>query len=333
VSDAETRALVFQLASGSDETTIASAARELGERDVPEDLRERVFAPLLAGTTGWELQRAGARALIAHPRAFELAEPLLRVDGVASHEARMRADSVLRAIEEQLARASEGTAPIPDSRFRALVAEVGRLDPEDRYYADTIERAYQFFAGDNIEPIWRAIEDIYDETKLPILIAGYRTGTEPELPDCYPPGLVSFDHQYGGLSCNQVTMFGYALVPPMLAELRALSDEMWGGSGEQMGANGVTAWNARLAPLFEGQLTEVNEGLVVASNHPRALHGLGIVRFGTRFAPWRPRIVFDADRDMIVDGVFGDDHARALVDIGQRLGLPPCTAAITETSD
>jgi hypothetical protein len=322
----------------SDVTLSLEAARELARRDIPDDVRDRVVAYLAKDLrNGWHTV-AALRALVHHPCAVELAEPLLRVDVVADESVRTRAYHVLAAIEFALARCCETKRPPPDQRFRALAAEAARLDPDLAAFAEMIEQGFRFFDGERVEPRWRMIEHI-DDDALPLIVAGVRLVARelPDIASTYPPGLTLIHHQYGGLSCNQEKAFGYVLAlpddSPMRAALVELNNEIYGGRGDPMESSEIALWNERLAPLFDGTISEISEGLLFADARPAALLGLELVRFGTQIAPWRYNVDTETPRDMIREGHYTDAHERALVDLEQRTGLAACTAVISENSD
>ena len=336
--DDATRELVALLES-DDESITLEAGRVLDDRDVPDDVRDRVIAGLLSGTRRYT-HRAGARALVMHANAFALAEPVLRVDVVADPDTRDRAISVLHAIEAQLARRSlDDRVPLPDPRFRELAAEVARLDPELDGWVQPVINAYRFFAGEDVRPPWLRVEFFPDE-QMPVIVAGVRVSeVQYGIPDGitheYPPGLTAIGHQYGGYSCNQHDLFGYVLVPDpaMHAVLTELTNHLYGSQGEHMGAGERAHWNELLAPLFAGTITEISEGLVLADARPAALVGLEIMRFGTRFAPWRWGIDGMVDKDFVLEGRFTREHERALAALGDKYGLAPQTAAVLENCD
>lgn len=335
--DGATRELVGFL-EASDDSIALEAGRVLDDRDVPDDVRDRVIAFLLEGTR-INTHRAGARALVMHARAFELAEPILRIDAVADEAARNRAVWVLDAIENQLARRTrDSRVPLPDPRFRELAAEVARLSP-DLGWTEGIVDGFRFFAGEHVVPPWRRVEFFPDE-RMPVIVAGVHVGNvQYGIPDGithdYPPGLTAIGHQYGGYSCNQYDLFGYVLVPDpaMHALLTELMNHLYGSQGEHMEAAERATWNERLAPLFAGSITEISEGLVIAETRPAALAGLEIMRFGTRFAPWRWSTDGESDKDLVIAGKFTDEHERALVELEKRFDLAPETAAVLENCD
>jgi hypothetical protein len=330
----------------------ADAARSLFPRLRPEDLRERVAdLPGIvrfedrASLEGWPLRFAAMALLSQDPRkAFEEAEPLLRMPALATSMGERIGAALLSGLEDMLDQASvltgtERERAMPDPRFRALCEDLQKSHEALRFMATLVVDGFRYFGGEYVRPPARYVDLGEDEDPpFPFLVAGFPiedSAKEREVEAALaarghtgPTGLCWFEHQYGGYSCLQATFLGYGVrlpgSPSALATLQELMRTWYGTHGEPMTAPELAERGASLRDFLPPPGAESGaEGVLIG--YPGAplqcLRDAEVLEFGATRAPWRPRTDVGHDPDIIPCGRYGEAHEQRLVSLGYTLDL------------
>jgi hypothetical protein len=295
--------------------------------------------------------------------AFDALAPMLAASEREDHFGRMRAEKILRRLEEAVVemsldpelrerdeRGSSTRARVEiDPRWRepcaAFVASEG--ESSAGYFAGEVARGLAWLAGDFVRepaPIVELADAAGPEPfARALLVAGVVLGAGVDVvrSAAFPKGIHRFQHQYGGRARLSALVVGFALrVPPELARaLAPLARALAGGAGEPLTKPELAEWTARareVAPSFPA-LSWGAEAMVVStplSGVSRTLEGHPVVAFRARVAPWRTLSFATEPAPEILDTVpYGPAHDAALVRVAHAYSSLPCLSLLWESSD
>jgi hypothetical protein len=240
----------------------------------------------------------------------------------------------------------EGTPP--DPRWRGVMNP--RIAPE--HLASSValtERAFAYLAGEHrrtrlVEICLPGDEGGPLEPPMPVLLVGVpcaiddanlRAMRERFLCDDAPPGFAVFRHQYGGFSCMQYALIGYACTPPeALADmLEPLTNET---SGEPFDHQTVRELSAAIERVMEfGPIERAHEALIEAapSRFGISLHGRPVLRFERADSLWNDDVWWASGEEPSHAGLYGAEHDRVLGEIAAALGVEVTVAIAWGNSD
>jgi hypothetical protein len=368
--DADARAALEALVAGAEgERREAAVWALLARHDEAFDpaaaLRRDFWRGALPGPPVVDLAVDGALGR-SSGAAFEALAPMLAPSEREDHFGRMRADTILRRLEEAVVALSldpelqarkesdEGGARRRasveiDPRWRepcaAFVATEG--ESSAAYFAGEVARGLAWLAGDFVRepaPIVELADAAGPEPcARAMLVAGVVLGAGVDVvrSAAFPKGIYRFQHQYGGLACLQALLVGFAVqLPPELARaLAPLAGALAGGAGEPLTKPELAEWTARareVAPAFPA-LSWGAEAMVVSSpmsDASRALRGRPVLAFRARVAPWRTHSFATEPVPEILETVpYGEAHDAALVRVAHAYSSLPCLAILWESSD
>jgi hypothetical protein len=187
-----------------------------------------------------------------------------------------------------------------------------------------------------------------DDPPFPFLVAGFVAGenvAEADLLAAFarrvagmPPGACVYRHQYGGLTCHQATLVGYGVDVPADDAVRTAIAEIiarwWESFGEPIEPRELQRWQRALGTMLPGGVRGGEEAFLRSLEGPpiSCLRGLPVVR-PVPDLPGELRMELPGEGQVTLAGVYGDEHERALQQVGEDVGTTPIVALLWGNSD